>query len=119
MVSIGERLRKARLDQGLSLADVVTRTRIRATYLDAIERGDLKCLPGVFFYKSFIRQYAQALGFEEGQFATEIDKVLENERETKVPGQGLYPYVQDVPPLRRHSRLRLSRTFATFVVMVA
>src|SRR5438128_4619497 len=121
MVSIGERLRNARLEQGLSLAEIVARTRIGAGYLDAIETGDFKRLPGVFFYKSFIRQYARTLGFEEGQFATEIAKVLENEGEPKVPGQGLDPYVQDVPPLWGHSYSghRLFRTFAIFFMMVA
>lgn len=120
MASLGGILRSARLEQGLSLPEIASRTRISSSYLAAIEADDLKPLPGGFFYKSFVRQYAGALGLDEGQFEFEIANVLENEEEPKVPGQGLDPYVQDVPPLRGHSNPgpRLFRTFAIFLGMI-
>jgi transcriptional regulator with XRE-family HTH domain len=61
MPSIGERLRHAREQQGRSLADLAAETCILSRYLAAIEADDPKPLPGEFFYRNFVRQYASAL----------------------------------------------------------
>jgi cytoskeletal protein RodZ len=76
MVAVCEALRRARLDQGIDLATVAARTKIKAKYLQAIEAGDPKSLPGGFFYKSFAHQYATFLGVDTGAIDAEIDRVL-------------------------------------------
>jgi Helix-turn-helix domain len=58
MFTVCEVLQRARLDQGIDLATVAARTKINAKYLQAIEADDRKSLPGGFFYKSFVHQYA-------------------------------------------------------------
>ena len=75
-VSVSEVLQRARLDQGMDLATVVARTKIKAKYLQAIEAGDPKSLPSGFFYKSFAHQYATFLGVDTGAIDAEIDRVL-------------------------------------------
>ena len=63
MFAVSEVLQRARLDQGIDLATVAARTKIKAKYLQAIEiLRDPKSLPGGFFYKSFAHQYATFLG---------------------------------------------------------
>jgi cytoskeletal protein RodZ len=76
MVAVCEVLQRARLDQGIDLATVAARTKIKAKYLQAIEAGDPKSLPGGFFYKSFAHQYATFLGVDTGAIDAEIDRVL-------------------------------------------
>ena len=76
MFAVCEVLRRARLDQGIDLATVAARTKIKAKYLQAIEAGDPKSLPGGFFYKSFAHQYAAFLGVDTGAIDAEIDRVL-------------------------------------------
>jgi cytoskeletal protein RodZ len=76
MFTVCEVLRRARLDQGIDLATVAARTKIKAKYLQAIEAGDPKSLPGGFFYKSFAHQYATFLGVDAGAIDAEIDRVL-------------------------------------------
>ena len=76
MSAVCEVLRRARLDQGIDLATVAARTKIKARYLQAIEAGDPKSLPGGFFYKSFAHQYATFLGVDAGAIDAEIDRVL-------------------------------------------
>jgi cytoskeletal protein RodZ len=76
MFAVSEVLQRARLDQGIDLATVAARTKIKAKYLRAIEAGDPKPLPGRFFYKSFAHQYATFLGVETRAIDTEIDRVL-------------------------------------------
>jgi cytoskeletal protein RodZ len=76
MFAVSEVLRRARLDQGIDLATVAARTKIKAKYLQAIEAGDPKSLPGGFFYKSFAHQYATFLGVDARAIDAEIDRVL-------------------------------------------
>ena len=76
MFAVNEVLQRARLDQGIDLATVAARTRIKTKYLQAIEANDPKGLPGGFFYKSFAHQYATFLGVETKEIDAEIDRVL-------------------------------------------
>ena len=62
MDSPGTILRRARSQQGLELAELAARIKINRKYLEAMEADNWKNLPGGFFYKSFVRQYAGALG---------------------------------------------------------
>ena len=64
MPSAGELLRGERLKQGRTLAEIAEKTCISKRYLEAIETDSAKDLPGDFFYKAFIRQYASALGLD-------------------------------------------------------
>jgi cytoskeleton protein RodZ len=76
MLAVSEVLQRARLDQGIDLATVAARTRIKTKYLQAIEANDPKGLPGGFFYKSFAHQYATFLGVDTKAIDAEIDRVL-------------------------------------------
>ncbi len=76
MSTVCEQLQRARLDQGIDLATVAAHTRINAKYLQAIEADDRKSLPGPFFYKSFVHQYASFLGLDTRVFDAEIDREL-------------------------------------------
>ena len=72
MNSIGERLRQERLRQGFDLSQISDLTKISFVMLEAIEADDLESLPGSFFTRSFVRQYAQALGLDEVEFEPEL-----------------------------------------------
>lgn len=62
---LGERLREARLEQGVDLADVSHQLKVEEPVLVAIEEGSKppRGLPDVFF-KGFIRNYARYLKVE-------------------------------------------------------
>lgn len=64
MQSAGEKLRRERMERGLDLATLSSVTRISRRYLEAIESGNTAELPGDFFHRSFVRQYAVALGLD-------------------------------------------------------
>lgn len=65
MPSAGELLRSERLQRNRNLPDIAAQTCISTRYLEAIEANDTSILPGDFFHRSFIRQYATALGLDE------------------------------------------------------
>ncbi|MBU1374811.1 MAG: helix-turn-helix domain-containing protein [Alphaproteobacteria bacterium] len=62
--TLGEALKAARLDKGLTLVDVADRTRVRRAYLEAIEDMRLDALPSRPFTIGYIRAYATFLGLD-------------------------------------------------------
>ena len=59
---VGQRLKQAREAQGLSLAEVSSRTRITVRHLRAIEEGTEADLPEVFYVRGFLKKYAEVVG---------------------------------------------------------
>ena len=78
-------LQRARLDQGIDLATVAARTKIKAKYLQAIEADDRENLPAGFFYKSFVHQYAKFLGVDTSAIDAEIDGALRADAARPLP----------------------------------
>ena len=62
MWTLGETLRQARLDKSVSLADAARDTRIRRSYLEALEAEDAASLPPAVYTRGFLRTYAEYLG---------------------------------------------------------
>jgi len=60
--AIGTRLRRARLDRSLSLADVGDALHVPARYIHAIETDDYSALPPTVYTRALIREYARYLG---------------------------------------------------------
>lgn len=64
MPDIGERLRRARNDVGLSLPQVAARTKIQVWILDSIERNDYARLPHGVFLRGFLHAFAREVGLD-------------------------------------------------------
>ncbi|MCA2967208.1 MAG: DUF4115 domain-containing protein [Acidobacteriaceae bacterium] len=75
MASLGQRLRDERLRQGRDIGPIADDLRIGSRYLEAIESEQWDLLPGGFFNRSFVRQYAQALGLNGQQFESEYSAI--------------------------------------------
>jgi hypothetical protein len=63
-VTIGQRLREARLRRELDIADAETYTKIRAKYLRALENDEFGMLPDRTLVKTFLRTYSEYLGLD-------------------------------------------------------
>lgn len=61
---VGEELREARIALGISVEDAATQLRINKRYLQALEEGRVKDLPGAAYAVGFVRSYATALGLD-------------------------------------------------------
>lgn len=90
---LGQQLREARLARGLSLDDVQEMTKIRKRYLEAIEMGDYKVLPGSFYVRAFIKTYAETVGLD-------ADELLAEHRQN-VPSSAPEPTMEPVIQKRR------------------
>lgn len=78
MTELGTRLKEARLSKGYSLDDLQEITKIQKRYLMGIEEGDYSMMPGSFYVRAFIKQYAEAVGLN----AEELLETYKND----VPG---------------------------------
>jgi cytoskeletal protein RodZ len=83
---LGQLLRKARLEKGISLEDMQETTKIRKRYLEAIEDGNYKLLPGNFYVRAFIKSYSESVGLDPNEVlqhyrnvipATQVDTKVE------------------------------------------
>ncbi|OPY57214.1 MAG: cytoskeletal protein RodZ [Pelotomaculum sp. PtaU1.Bin035] len=66
-MGIGQKLKEARENRGLTLESVEGETKIRRKYLQAMEDEQFQLLPGPVYAKSFLKNYARflALNVEE------------------------------------------------------
>lgn len=82
----------------MDLAQIAERTKINAAMLEAIESGDLDKLPGSFFARSFVRQYARALELDEEEFEPELKRLAALE-EPPAPEPGIVAQDAVVAPV--------------------
>jgi len=75
-MSIGERLRRARLENGVTLAEISEQTKVQYWILDAIERDDVARVPGGVFIRGYLMSFARAVGLDGeriwGDFRAEL-----------------------------------------------
>lgn len=96
MKTLGDRLRKARETKGLSIQDVHDSTKIRVTYLTAMEEGRFYELPGDVYVRGFLRSVAGTVGLEGDELISEYDSLrrgsdvekaeVDDKEKTKTPG---------------------------------
>ena len=70
--SVGARLKQVRESKRVTLRQIANTTRIAMSALDAIERDDVKKLPGGIFARSFVRAYASELKLDVEQTVTDF-----------------------------------------------
>ncbi|MEH7335557.1 RodZ domain-containing protein [Neobacillus drentensis] len=83
MTELGNRLKEARIEKGFSLDDLQTMTKIQKRYLIGIEEGNYSSMPGNFYVRAFIKQYAEALNLNPDEifetYKSEIPASLNDE----------------------------------------
>ena len=67
MTELGTRLKEARTVKGYSLDDLQEMTKIQKRYLAGIEEGNYSMMPGPFYVRAFIKQYADAVGLNSDE----------------------------------------------------
>ncbi len=55
-----------RQQRGISLEAIAASTKLSVRHLEAIESGEFSRLPGGIYNTSYIKQYARAIDFDEG-----------------------------------------------------
>lgn len=73
---IGNKLRQARQAKGYTLDDLQQITKIQKRYLIAIEDEKFDELPGDFYVRAFVKQYANTVGLDGDELLKEYDDDL-------------------------------------------
>jgi hypothetical protein len=105
MNSVGVILRTERERQKREMAEIAEELCITQRYLRAIEQDDLQSLPGSFFYKSFVKQYAAILGVDHALLLPGVNALTGSLEPLPLPGGdsrygGNAVKVQEEPPVR-------------------
>ncbi|WP_277584226.1 helix-turn-helix domain-containing protein [Psychrobacillus antarcticus] len=116
MTELGARLKEARTAKGYSIEDLQEITKIQKRYLAGIEEGNYATMPGAFYVRAFIKQYAEAVGLNG-------DELLETYK-TEIPSPSNDEVTKNIPatPSRRalggSSNSKLMEIFPMIMVVV-
>jgi Uncharacterized protein conserved in bacteria len=114
-IIIGDRLRQARLNKNISIDELQKRTKIQKRYLNAIEVGDFQLLPGEYYVRAFLRDYAAAVG-ENGE---ELVALFEGKEYFEKPlPQRPEPEVAEGSRTRMHEEEAQKKHFLDYLPMM-
>ncbi len=89
-LTLGEKLREAREERGISLSEVAEQTRISSLYLESIEHDDYRNLPGGIFNKGFVKTFAKYVGVNEQEALQDYSRLIEGTDAAKESELKLY-----------------------------
>ncbi|MEP7342476.1 MAG: RodZ domain-containing protein [Acidobacteriota bacterium] len=76
MPSLGQQLKQAREERGLTIKQIADGTHIGTPFLQAIESDNYESLPGGIFNRAFVRKFAGQVGFDQEQAVKLYDEQL-------------------------------------------
>ncbi|MBE7101654.1 helix-turn-helix domain-containing protein [Bacillus cereus] len=85
MTELGQKLTEAREAKGLSIDQLHEITKIQKRHLVAIEEGNYDVLPGAFYARAFIKQYADAVGLNGEELLAEYQSTIPQSENREVP----------------------------------
>lgn len=74
LLGIGDELKRTREEKGLSIYDIENKTKIKATFIEAIEKEEFEKIPGRVYVKGFVKNYAKFLGMDSNQLLQKLNK---------------------------------------------
>src|SRR5258708_24308771 len=111
----GDKLREARERRGLSLRQIANATKISMMTLEALERNDMKRLPGGIFTRAFVRSYALEVGLDPDQAIEEFMGQVPHDSATQ--GQGHPATIQIEDHESVESDRRMASTFLRLILI--
>lgn len=92
VTGLGDRLKEARKAKGFTLDDLQEITKIQKRYLAGIENEEFSSMPGAFYVRAFIKQYAEAVELDADEMLSlykgspeTVEAVEEEERKMVSP----------------------------------
>lgn len=73
MMTLGKKLRDARIEKGYTLNTLQQITKIQKKYLQAIEDEQFDAIPGDFYARAFIKQYADVVDLDSDELLAEYE----------------------------------------------
>lgn len=96
---VGDLFRQYRERRGLSLDDIFNHTRIRRSYLEALETGRYDLLPAHIYARNFVRNYAAALELDPDQMLILFEEDAKGQLKEPQPEFKIRPEESRLPAL--------------------
>ena len=112
MIRAGQKLKEQRLTKELTIDQVSKETKIKASYISAIEKGEYQKLPASTYIIGFVRNYAKYLDLSEQEILALFRREFDEEKAFAVLPEGL---VKEDFPLYR---IRLADTAKIIILLV-
>lgn len=123
LTELGNRLKQAREEKGLSLEDLQTVTKIQKRYLIGIEEGNYSIMPGQFYARAFIRQYSEAVGLDPEVIFEEYKNDIPANDKDEIPQLSRVKTRKQVPSSSKNTKvfnfIPKVLMFLAFVAVVA
>lgn len=88
MITVGVRLSQVRVAKNLTLEEIAKTTKIRFSFLTAIEKGDYSKLPSHAYATGFVRNYAEYLGVPLKEIMPHLRRELNEKESVRVLPEG-------------------------------
>lgn len=117
-MGIGERLREARESKDLSLDTLQDITKIQKRYLVAIEEENFSVLPGKFYAKAFIKEYAIAVGLDPNQLMDEYMEEIPSPEEDTTQYTRIHRSRKDNMPTKSNAIFSFIPTLIVVILVI-
>jgi len=114
MPTVGERLRAAREEKGLSLEDVAAQTRIPQRHLESLEVADWDKLPAPTYTTGFAKSYASAVGLDRTEIGEQLRAEMGGSRSPNLTAEIFEP----ADPARTMPKSLVLATIAAVIMLV-
>ena len=114
VASVGERLRAAREEKGITLEDIAAQTRIPRRHLESLENSDWEHLPAPTYTIGFARSYASSVGLDR----TEISDQLRTELGGRRPMAAAAEVFEPADPARTMPKWLVFGAIAAVIALV-
>src|SRR5260221_1367644 len=89
MIRVGEKLKEERKKKGLTLEQVAKATKIRESFLLAIEEGDYHKLPGSSYAHGFVKNYLEFVELPIREYMALFRREYDEKENRKLMPEGL------------------------------
>src|SRR3954447_4660192 len=113
--TVGERLRAAREEKGLSLDDIAAQTRIPRRHLESIEKAEWETLPAPTYTTGFAKSYASSVGLDRTEIGDQLRAEMGGQRFTANTMETFEP----ADPRRTMPKWLVIGTIAAVIVLIA
>lgn len=117
---LGDRLKEARKAKGYTLDDLQAITKIQKRYLAGIENEDYSMMPGSFYVRAFIKQYAEAVGLDAQEMLSLYRENESSEQMKEEEIQRSAPQLSQKPGYMKSGRMNevLPKIIAALFIIV-
>lgn len=118
-MEIGARLKEAREEKNLSLESLQETTKIQKRYLEAIEQGNFHILPGKFYARAFIKEYASAVGLDSEELLDEYkEEIPQTEAESSTQYTQIHRSRKDNNPTKNTAVFSFIPTIIVILLVI-